>query len=1030
MEIPQPKPQAWLDRPLSRWAPPTLESLLVALILLLAVASRFYDLGARSMSHDEVNAVVGAYSLYQGQGYHYDPITHGPLLYHLMALSYFLFGDSDFTSRIPAAAFSVAAIAFVLGAYRRYLGRVGALVAGFLLLISPSVLFYGRYARNEAFTVLWGVATLYAMLRYLERGETGMLFLFTLVNALHFTDKATAYIYAAEELLFLAGYLLWRLSRRGRLPLRRVWKLLREERAFDLGILLGTLILPLLAALPLELAGFDPLGASSAGGLRAAAALLPLALLAALIGLWWRPRLWLKCAAIFYVLFIFFYTTIFSNPSGLAGGLLGALGYWTAQQAVNRGEQPLYYYLLLQIPLYEFLPAVGALLAAWAGLRRRLWVASPGQPFQRFMEPEGASAEEQEVPVEDATPPAARLQAAPTLALLLFWSLGNLLAFSFAGEKMPWLTVNIALPLILATGWGLGCLLESWSRARQSSTWRRAARMAVLAGFALLALQTMRTAYRAAFINYDNAMEYLVYAHASGDVKYVLSQIEDISRRTTDGLNLVVAYDNNTRYPYWWYLRHFPNRIDYDVNPTRDLRRAAVILVGEENTAKMAPIVGNDYLEFDYTRLWWPNQDYWSLKWSTIAAERAAAGATDSMSLPEYLAGAWQHLRPFFSDPQVRSAIWQIWLNRDYSQYAALKNTPTLTLEGWQPSDRMRMYLRKDVAAQVWGTGAGAAASGAASDPYAAVTVQLAPDQAVGAPGSAPGQLQSAHGLAVAPDGSLYVADTLNNRIQHFSPGGEILGAWGTFADASAGAAPGGTFNQPWGVAVAPDGSVYVADTWNHRVQKFGADGKFVTMWGSLGQGESPEALYGPRGIAVDAQGRVYVADTGNKRILVFDGSGKALAQFGGAGAGAGQLDEPVGVAVGVDGKVYVADTWNQRVQVFAPGAGGNFTPAAQWPLAGWSGQSLDNKPYLAVDRQGHVLLTDPEGYRALEFDPKGQILRAWGDFPGSADGLTLPSGHRRGWGRRGVAEQFRGRAAVAFQAAVSGLREFRSIFE
>ena len=134
-----------------------------------------------------------------------------------------------------------------------------------------------------------------------------------------------------------------------------------------------------------------------------------------------------------------------------------------------------------------------------------------------------------------------------------------------------------------------------------------------------------------------------------------------------------------------------------------------------------------------------------------------------------------------------------------------------------------------------------------------------------------PGQLQRPRGLRVAPDGSIYVADSGNHRIQHFSADGTVLQAWGTFADLSKGAAPGGTFNEPWDVAVAPDGSVYVADTWNHRVQKFTADGKFVKMWGYFGQGEKPDAFWGPRGLAVDAQGRVYVMDTGNKRIVVFD---------------------------------------------------------------------------------------------------------------------------------------------------------------
>ena len=81
----------------------------------------------------------------------------------------------------------------------------------------------------------------------------------------------------------------------------------------------------------------------------------------------------------------------------------------------------------------------------------------------------------------------------------------------------------------------------------------------------------------------------------------------------------------------------------------------------------------------------------------------------------------------------------------------------------------------------------------------------------------------------------------------------------------------GGTFNQPWGIGLGPDGSVYVADTWNHRVQKFNAQGEFLSMWGYFGQGEQPEAFWGPRDVAVDSKGRVFITDTGNKRVVVFD---------------------------------------------------------------------------------------------------------------------------------------------------------------
>ena len=90
------KISAWLDRPLLPALPSlTIETFLIALIAIVAVLSRFYNVDLRVMAHDEVNHVIPSYNYYKGQGYSYDPVTHGPLQFHLLAFSYFLFGDSQ-----------------------------------------------------------------------------------------------------------------------------------------------------------------------------------------------------------------------------------------------------------------------------------------------------------------------------------------------------------------------------------------------------------------------------------------------------------------------------------------------------------------------------------------------------------------------------------------------------------------------------------------------------------------------------------------------------------------------------------------------------------------------------------------------------------------------------------------------------------------------------------------------------------------------------------------------------------------------
>ena len=89
-----------------------------------------------------------------------------------------------------------------------------------------------------------------------------------------------------------------------------------------------------------------------------------------------------------------------------------------------------------------------------------------------------------------------------------------------------------------------------------------------------------------------------------------------------------------------------------------------------------------------------------------------------------------------------------------------------------------------------------------------------------------------------------------------------------------------------------------------------------------------------------------------------------------------------------------MADTWNQRIQVFTPNAdASSYSPTLQWSVSAWNSESLDNKPYLAVDSSGHLFVTDPEGYRVLEFTTKGVFVRTWGDFGTNPGNFGLPAG-------------------------------------
>jgi uncharacterized protein (TIGR03663 family) len=195
----------WLERPVHPALPAiTNEIAVFAGIILLAILTRFYDLGTRVMSHDESLHTYFSWLLYRGQGYQHTPMMHGPWQFHLIALSYFLFGASDFTARIPAALFSIATI-WKTWYWRRYLGMWGAILAGLMMVISPFMLFYGRYVREDVYAGFSGVLLLYSILRYFESGRRKYLYLVTIALIIHFLDKESSFIY-----VYIPGHLFHR----------------------------------------------------------------------------------------------------------------------------------------------------------------------------------------------------------------------------------------------------------------------------------------------------------------------------------------------------------------------------------------------------------------------------------------------------------------------------------------------------------------------------------------------------------------------------------------------------------------------------------------------------------------------------------------------------------------------------------------------------------------------------------------------------------------------------------------------------
>jgi sugar lactone lactonase YvrE len=272
----------------------------------------------------------------------------------------------------------------------------------------------------------------------------------------------------------------------------------------------------------------------------------------------------------------------------------------------------------------------------------------------------------------------------------------------------------------------------------------------------------------------------------------------------------------------------------------------------------------------------------------------------------------------------------------------------------------------------------------------------------------------------VDTQGNIWVADTVNNRVQKFDSDGNFLLNIGK----SSGDRPGpqeGSFNRPRALAVGPDDSVYVADTYYSRIQVFDNDGKFIRTFGSLGDGLGQFA--NPSGIEVDREsGVVYVVDSGNARIQSFSADGKPLSEFptrtvsmepyfsyidpsghllasdnaehkihrfdvntgehlgefGGVGSEPGKFRGPRSIAVDSEGNVWVADNYNNRVQK-VDSEGNSLLTIGK--LGSADGQFRQPRG-LVVDSNDNILVSDTQNNRIQKFDSEGKFL----------DSFTTPS--------------------------------------
>jgi 4-amino-4-deoxy-L-arabinose transferase-like glycosyltransferase len=655
--------------------PPHWEVWAYGLLILVALSMRLWDLGSRAIGYDESLHLYYSFRLAEGFGFQHSPLMHGPLQFHGTAAFFFLLGDSDYMARVLYAIFGTALVGVPY--FLRYrLGTAGALVAATLLAFSPMMLFYSRYARNDIIMAVWTFGLVVLLWRFLDEGKTRYLYMSALTLALAFATKETTFMVVA----ILGGYLLivsstdwipWLLRR----PRPRTvstdhgeyryvenygfaygqphgpHRLSQFSRAGTLMVLLATLTAPQASAIVsffqeyfrgagIVLASrVSPEGSPSGDllfhlqdidvtkGMVIAALVVIMALwFSALVGITWNRRVWLRYAGIFYSVWLLLYTTFLTNIVGIGSGMWQSLGYWMVQQEVNRGDQPWYYYFVI-IPIYEMLPFLFSLVAI-------VFYAIKGNSFTRF---------------------------------LVYWTVLTFLLYSVAGEKMPWLVVNIVLPMIVLTGkligdicqaipwrrvWSAGGLylvpmtallfyllvrlllyridkgnlmnlLEFWVLLAIALTLvglgvHLLLRSGVANGLRIVSLSfglvllifTVRAGWQASYNNGDVPVEMLVYAQDSGDVPRIIDDVMALARRTGEGNELHLTVDTDIYWGLIWYIRDFKN-VDYaDLSNVVEAPNGSVLLVSDGNKLRLAQYLGKYEPGEEFLYLWWPAEGY------------------------------------------------------------------------------------------------------------------------------------------------------------------------------------------------------------------------------------------------------------------------------------------------------------------------------------------------------------------------------------------------------------------------------------
>lgn len=253
-------------------------------------------------------------------------------------------------------------------------------------------------------------------------------------------------------------------------------------------------------------------------------------------------------------------------------------------------------------------------------------------------------------------------------------------------------------------------------------------------------------------------------------------------------------------------------------------------------------------------------------------------------------------------------------------------------------------------------------------------------------------------GLAVAEDGSVYVADGYRHTVYRISSAGTVTAVAGTGEpgySGDGGPATRARLSRPADIRISRDGELFIADVQNHSVRHVDASGRITTLVGTGQPGFSPDgtlaseaSLNSPWGIALDREGRLIISDSENHRVrrVAHDGrlltiAGNGTLGYAGDGGPAvrASLNSPQGLFVDHDHRILIVDEHNHVIRLVDPsgvittvigtGAPGRAPPGTPAPNA-----ALNDPESVLINARGEVIITDGQNSRVLKIGLDGVV--------------------------------------------------------